>query len=127
MTAEDELAALRAEVARLNAILEEGLSVRDLELKIRDGSIAINSIFGETAGGSPVVRFFAAMMLNLLLGEDNEEPPNYRSFCFDITPAGEPTMRFYGEVIKPGGRSSHEIRQDLEARLAELTAAGAPR
>lgn len=42
------------------------------------------------------------------------EPPNYRSFRFDLSA--------WLDDFAVEGKSSHEIRQDLQARIAELEA-----
>lgn len=105
----------------LVTLLDKELTFRDLELKFRDGSIKLNAVLGENAGGTPQLRLLCAILLNLLLGEDNEEPPNYRSFSWEMRPAGEvEAIRLYGEIIKSGGKTSHEIRGDLEAEVERL-------
>jgi hypothetical protein len=111
------------ELRRLRALTDPDLSIQDLEQHLRDGRLDLRVVTGPD-GGHPATRFLAAVMLNAALGEDGTEPPNYRETTieFDLRPAGEiDHYRASLEVIKPGGRSSHEIRQDLEAQLRSLT------
>lgn len=111
---------LEADSRNLEILTDEALSVGDLEMKVRDGEVTIHAQ-GSTEGGSPVFRLIAALLLHMLLGEENEEPPNYRSCEWTIRPGGDfKAYRLIGEAIKPGGRSSHEIRRDLEARIERL-------
>lgn len=123
----DDVAALLDAHDRLCVIMDAGLSYRDLEMKFRDGSFDLHAVLGEE-GGSPATKWLAAIMLHAALGEDGvPEPPNYLStvFEFGLSPAGEfGQVRAVLEVIKPGGKSSHEIRQDLEARIAALQGRG---
>lgn len=110
------------EVERHRILLDADLTFRDLELKIRDDSVSLRGI-SDVDGGDAKVRWFAALLFHMFLGDDDTEPepPNYRSFEFELSPAGGfETIRLAAEIIKPGGKSSHQIRRDLEARLAEL-------
>lgn len=113
-----------ATIENLTALVDPDLTFRELEAKIRDGSFHIHVVGGEE-GGSPTLRLLAAVLLNILLGPDCEEPPNYRMVEWRIKPAGEvESWRLIGEVVKPDGSSSHEIRQRLESELSALRAAG---
>lgn len=104
-----------AEIERLRGLLAPELTVKDLEIKIRDGQAILTATPGEET--RQAMKLLAALMLNFVLGEDNEEPDNYRSAEVEVRPGGERPMRAYVEIIKPGGRTSHEIRRDLEAQL----------
>lgn len=125
---------------RLRLIVDHTLTYKDLETKFRDGTFDLRAVLGE--GSQPATRFLAAVMWHAILGDaggDPNEPPNYMATEFFlpdvaadqeflatsmewfITPAG--TFQKLGaaiEVVKPGGKSSHQIRLDLEAELAEL-------
>jgi hypothetical protein len=119
-TRREDVRALHAEVLRHRTAADPNLSLRDLEMKIRDGFFDLRAVVGPE-GGHPATKFLAAIMLNAALGEEGDEPPNYRTTEISIKPAGEfDPVRAQLEVIKPGGRSSHEIRQRLEAKLREL-------
>ena len=113
-------AMLADEITRLRALVGPELTFSDLEVKIRDGSLSFKAM-GSPEGGSPVARIVAAMLLNLLLGEDDEMPPNYRAIEWSIKPAGSfEAIRLVGEIVRDGGKSSHEIRRDLEKQLASV-------
>lgn len=132
-TRTDEVRDLLEENRRLRAMVDADVTYKDLEVQIRDGHFHLTGIGQE--GGHPATKFLAAIMLNAILGPDNEEPPNYQGtelFIehdrepvtteaeFGIKPAGEfRELRCWIEVVKPGGKTSHEIRQDLERQLAE--------
>lgn len=121
----DRIEDLTAENERLLAIVDADATFSDLEVKIRDGSFDLRAVAGEE-GGQPAARMLAALMLNVILGDESEpvEPPNYRSCELALSPAGEVgKFRAVMEVIKIGGRSSHEIRRDLEAENERLRAA----
>lgn len=112
------------ELDRLRLLADPTLSFKDMEMHIRDGRITFNGVFDQD-GGAPAIRLFAALMFHMVLGEENELPPNYREYKFelDITPGGEfETLCLAVEVIRPGGETSHQIRQRLESRIAELEA-----
>lgn len=116
---------MHANYRNVSAILE-ATSVRDLEMKIRDGVVNVYAVFGnDDETGTPSMRFLAAIMLNFLLGDANELPANYRTIEYTLTTAGERPMRMTGEVIHAGGRSAHELRIDLE-QICDKFAAGDP-
>ncbi len=113
-----------AEVERLRMMLDPEVSFRDMEMAMRDGKINLRLVLGE--GSRPATKFLAALMMHAILGDEDGEPPtepdNYRStyFEWDLTPAMEfRPLRCSIEVIKQGGKSSHEIRRELEAELAQ--------
>lgn len=116
--------AAEAEVERLVAMLDPEVSFRDMEAEMRDGKMNLSLVLGE--GQRPATKFLAAIMLHAILGDEGgeaEEPPNYRAtnLEWELKPAGEfDPLRCAIEIIKPGGKSSHEIRCDLEAELARL-------
>lgn len=113
----DDVSGLVAEVERLRALTDADLTFRDVEAKMRDGSFDLRAVLGP--GDRPATRFLAALMLHAALGEEGEEAPNYCSTEIGLKPAnGFDEIRCCLEVIKPGGRSSHEIRRELEAKLA---------
>lgn len=125
MTDAEELALLRAENERLTTLVDDSMSFRDLELKMRDGTLDLKVAFGKQGdtGSSITMRWLGAIMWNAILGDDNEEPPNYRSGRMELRLAGETDpLRAYIEIVKPGGKSSHEIRQELEAEVERLKA-----
>lgn len=101
-----------------SSLMDPDLTFRDLEARFRDGTFDLRAVLGEE-GGTPATKFLAAIMLHAALGENGmDEPPNYCSTEFTFKPAGSvEQVRCNLEVIKPGGRSSHEIRQALEAKL----------
>lgn len=121
--------ALVAEVRRLRslneaiaAVIDKELTYRDLEVKMRDGKLDVRAVLGD--GSQPVGRFLAAMMLHWLLGEgqgEPHEPPNYLSGEVKVAPAGSfESLTCAMEVIKPGGKSSHKIREELAAENERL-------
>lgn len=113
-------AMLADEIARLRLLCESDISVEEMEVKIRDGQLLGHMM---TKKGDPAMRLVGALLLNVLLGDDDEYPPNYRSFEMMQKPAGKfenQAIRVYAEVIKPGGKTSHQIRADLEAEVARL-------
>lgn len=118
----DEVNRLRSLNEVLAAVVDKDLTFRDLEMKMRNGTIDVKAVLGK--GSQPVSRFLAALMLHFLLGEgpqDPQEPPNYLSGDFTVRPGGgveEITCAM--EIIKPGGKSSHKIRAELEAEVAHL-------
>lgn len=115
-----------AEIDRLGDLLDPELTVREMEMKVRDGQVYGNLVWGE--GSNQVMKMFAALMLHWVLGEPNTEPDNYRVTEIQglagftemaLKVAGEfRPYRVFVEVVKPGGKSSHEIRRELEARPA---------
>lgn len=113
--------AAESDVERLQrnfAILaDESMSVRDMEAKIRDNQLDLRAVVGPEGGG-PAVKMIAALILNIVLGDDDEpEPPNYRGFELSVKPSGGfDEYRLWVECVKPGGRTSHEIRAELEGR-----------
>lgn len=117
----DDVAELLAEVNRLRTLTDPDITYRDLEAKFQDGTFDLRAVL-DPEGGQPATRFLAAVMLHAALGEGQiEEPPNYCSTEFTFKPAGSfdiDAIRCCLEVIRPGGRSSHEIRRELEAKLA---------
>jgi hypothetical protein len=133
-TRREDIVALHKEVERLRALIDKDVTFRDLETKIRDGHVELHAVGQE--GGDPSTKFLAAIMLNAILGPDNQEPPNYQGTDvfiehdgpvrsdqveLSVKPAGEARpMRLYMEVVKQGGRSSREIRAAAENRAAEL-------
>lgn len=122
-TRREDVKSLATEVERSRLLLHKDLTYRDLEAHIRDGKFDLHMVSNpeEDTSTSAALRFVAALWLHILLGEDNVEPPNYRSCEFSITPADTfETWRMFAEVVKPGGRSSHELRIALEAEVASL-------
>ena len=121
MSKKDErIAELEAEVRRLSLMVDVDLSYKDLEMKMRDGTIDLHMVTGEE--NRPAMKWLAAMMLHAAIGEGEfeTEPPNYSTVEISLTPAGQCVpIRASLEVIKPGGKTSHEIRTELEARLAD--------
>lgn len=110
------LAQAADELERLHSICNAELTVRDLEVKIREGEVFLQAITGQETQYS--MKLLAAIMLNFILGPDGEEPENYRMGEVSLSPAGEVgKYRCFVEVVKPWGKSSHEIRRELEARL----------
>lgn len=104
------------EIERLRTAVDPSLSFRDLETKVRDGSVNMRIVWGD--GNEVAMRWLAMTMWHAILGDANEEPENYRMAEFTVKPKGEfYPLRMAIEVIKPGARSSHEIRRDLEAEL----------
>lgn len=102
----------------LRALVDPEFSYRDLETHIRDGTFELRAVGGKE-GGDPAMRLLCAVLLNVLLGPENEEPRNYRMVQWELTAAGTfEKWRVVAEIIKPGGKSSHEIREELEAALA---------
>lgn len=105
-------------VERNFAILaDESLSVRDLEVKIRNNELDLRAVLGPEGGG-PAIKMIAALVMNIVFGDDDEpEPPNYRGFELRMKPGGAfDEYRIWVECIKPGGKSSHELRAEMEAR-----------
>ncbi len=117
-----ELAELRAENERLVAILESDLTFRDIEAKWRSGGWSLRALSSEDDTTThAALLLISVLCLHVLLGADNEEPENYRSCEFGFKPGGGfDNWRLFAEIVKPGGRSSHEIRRDLEGQLAAL-------
>jgi hypothetical protein len=131
-----DVQALHDEVRRLRDLVDADITYKDIELKIRDGHFDLTAIGQD--GGHPATKFLAAIMLNAILGDGNEEPPNYRGTEVHIEHYGDPVttqaemgikpagefrpLRLWMEVVKPGGKTSHEIRQDLERELARARA-----
>lgn len=115
-----DVAALHAEVARSRILLDPDMSFRDLEMHMRDGTINIKTVFSDES--RPATRFLAALLFHIILGDHNDdavEPENYMSVEMAFTPREEwRPIRCSMEVVKPGGKSSHEIRRELEAELA---------
>lgn len=119
----DEIDRLRDELERLHDILDGNLTFRDLEMKIRDGTITVNTVVDTDSTAAACQRWLTAMCYHVLLGDDNDEPDNYRAWKADwsMKPGGEfDPIRLHAEVVKPGGRASHEIRLDLEQRIAAV-------
>ena len=91
---------------------------------MRDGTIDLTAVLGD--GAEPAMKWLAGVMLHVLLGEgvdDPVEPDNYRMTVLEwsYVPEGEfRPLRCTSEVIKPGGKSSHEIRRELEAKIDTL-------
>jgi hypothetical protein len=115
--------AAEADVERLQrnfAILAaESMSVRDMEAKIRNNELDLRAVVGPEGGG-PAVKLIAALVMNVVFGDDDEpEPPNYRGFELKVNPGGTfDEYRLWVECVKPGGKTSHEIRSEMEARLS---------
>lgn len=108
------------EIERLRVLITD-LTYRDLEMKVRNGTIDFKSVLGE--GSEVAMRWLATMMWHAILGDANEDPENYRSAALSIKPSGElQPISAYIEVIKPGGKSSHTIRQELESEIVRLRA-----
>lgn len=125
--AADEIERLRTErdeaETKLSVLLDTDLTVRDLEAKIRDGVFTLRLVSGPE-GGNAIYKLVAAMLWHLLLGEDDEMPPNYRTIEFAIRPAQESDeVRCTAAVLVPGGKSPHEMRVAAEARVERLQAA----
>lgn len=118
----EDVSALRDEVVRLRGLLDPDLSFRDLEAKVRDGSMTLSMQMADES--QPIMRFLGALMLHVILGEGDQEPvepPNYMSAELSLKPAGSfEEIRGYVEFIKPDGKSSGEIRRDLEAERGRL-------
>lgn len=115
------IAELEGEVHRLALMVDVDVTFRDLQMEMRDGGINLSTVFGDES--RPAMKFLAAVMLEAALGEGEfeTEPPNYSACELTIKPAGGcEELHAALEVIKPGGKSSHQIRQDLEAELAAL-------
>lgn len=114
------IAELEAQLQRCADILNPELTFRDLEAKMVDGTFDLRAVLGEES--QPAMKFLAGVMLHAAFGEGafESEPPNYTSCEMSLKPAGEfEPLRVFLEVVKPGGRSSHEIRQGLERQLAK--------
>lgn len=121
--ASDALWEAAEEIERLHGLLDPTLTFRDMEMKVRDGSLDLRAVMGEES--QPVFRFLAGIMLHFVLGEggpeDLEEPPNYRSGELVLKPAGGfEEIHAAIEIVKPGGKSSHQIRVELEAEVKRL-------
>lgn len=108
----------------LDIVLDESMSASDIEMKIRSGELQMHWEGAAPGGvGNPGMRMLAAFALNVMYGreEERKEPPNYSTFFVDVAPAGDLLpVRIAVECVKPGGKSSHEIRAELEAELASL-------
>ena len=110
----------RAELERLRLVVDEDVTYREIEAKIRDGSFTLRAI-GGNEGGNPAFKVFAAVMLSLLLGDENEMPPNYRMIEFSVKPAGEvDEICCSAEVLTRDGKTSHALRRELESQLSAL-------
>lgn len=107
------LRAAADELDRLAGLVNPNLKVRDLEMKLRSGEV-IGDIVWED-GNSTAMKLLAALMLHWLLAADGEMPPNYRVSELTVQPAWESKYRVVMEVVKPDGKSSHELRRALEA------------
>lgn len=117
---EREVEMLRADVENQQKIIDPFATVKDLEMKIRDGQIHLH-VTGSEEGGSPGMRLLCALVLGGLLGEENEMPPNYRCTEWKFKPGDSfEEYRIVAEFIGPGGKSSHEIRRELEAEKEAL-------
>lgn len=117
---EAEVEILRADVENQQKIIDPFATVQDLEMKIRDGQIHLH-VVGSEEGGSPGMRLLCALVLTGLLGEENEMPPNYRYTEWKFKPGnGFEEYRIVAEFIGPGGKSSHEIREELEKDREQL-------
>ena len=109
------------EIERLWEITDPELSVRELALKVSSGRVFIDIVSDPTYA----TKLLAAMMYAYLTSNGKGEmPPNYLTTDIEglaevgVSPAGEfAKYRCIIEVVKPGGRSSHEIRLDLESEL----------
>jgi hypothetical protein len=113
--------AMRAREEALVMLFEGKPTYKDLELSIKNGTLDIRAVVDPDGDQGGANRVLVALLLNFLLGDDGEYPPNYLSWEGEITLAEScQKVRFCIEVIKPGGRSSHQIRQDLEAAIVEL-------
>lgn len=121
----ERIAELEADVGRLGELLDPTTTLQDIEMKIHRGEALATMRIGHGDGhATPGIRLLAAIALNALMGPERVEPENYRAWHLEITPAGTfQPWRISFEVVKPGGRTSHEIRQELEAKLAK---GGAP-
>lgn len=121
--AKKKLRKLRAENERLRTLVDPEITFQELEMKIRDGNVLTKAVSGPE-GGAPAWRLVAAMLFNLLLGEDNEMPPNYRTYEFTLKPANSmEDITCIAEILAPGGKSSHDIRRDLETQLERAQSA----
>lgn len=109
--------------AKLSVLLDAELTVRDLEMKIRDGVFTVHLVSGPE-GGNPIYKLVAAMLWHLLLGEEDEMPPNYRTIEFGLRPAQErDEIRCTAAVLVPGAKSPHEMRMVAEARVESMETA----
>lgn len=117
----ERIAELEADVDRLGELLDPTTTIEDIEMKIHRGEALATMRIGHGDGhATPGIRLLAAIAMNALLGPERVEPENYRAWHLDITPAGTfKPWRISFEVVKPGARTSHEIRQELEAKLAK--------
>lgn len=112
-----------AGIDRFNDLMSADIGFRDIEMKMRDGTMNLNTISSQDDLTSRAVfKFLAAMMYHALLGEDAQEPPNYRSGHVRIKPAGAfEEIECAMEVRLTGGRnSSHDIRLELETALRKV-------
>lgn len=120
-TSQEAQAALD-EIDRLRALMDPEVTCRDLEMKMRDGRIDLRLISDphENRTAHAAAKFLAALMLRFLYDDDAANPPpNYRSGHIRIKPAGHfDEYECAIEVRMPRGRSSHDIRVDLEDRIA---------
>jgi len=123
----DERAEAADEIERLRTLNDSTLTFRELEAKVRDGSLNMRAVMGDEPSVQWVTKTLAFMMLHMLLGEDGEMPPNYRTASLSLSPGGTgETYKLALEVVRPGGKSSHDIRRDLEAQLDALRLAVTP-
>lgn len=114
---EAENEALREEIRQLTTIE----NIEEIEVKIRQGEISLGmtATEGQPPGFSRALKYLAAAGWVLLIGEEEEEPPNYRMGQLTLGPIGNPELNIFIEVVKPDGKSSHQIRQELEAEIAQ--------
>lgn len=122
----EEMAAALDEIDRLRAITDNDVTFSDLELKMRDGTIDLRAITdpNEDRTSHAAAKFLAALMLHFLYGDDAANPPpNYRSGHIKIRPGGSyEEYECSIEVRMPHGKSSHDIRLELEARIDQARA-----
>lgn len=121
----DELA---DEILRLRALLDSDMGFKELGAKIVDGSLHVKVVPDDASRHN--IKILAGMCWAMLLAYDGNLPANYMAAdviapSLDITIAtgegGDP-IRLAMTVVKPYGKSPHELRraaEKLSGRLAD--------
>lgn len=117
----EQAEAQRDEIAaRWNLLVDEGLSAREMAVKVHDGHLDLTAVLG-VPGPNVATRWLAGLFWAALLDGDGTEPPNYRETRLSLTVDGE-RIDAAMVVVKPGGRSPHELREAAQDDTRVLAA-----
>lgn len=129
-TPSDVLEELRRKAGLFDLLTAETATFDEMEAHVRKtggvSSFTASTLASheESPSGAAATRMLAYLMIETLLDNDGDLPPNYLStpleFYASVKPGGEfREVRASIEVVRPGRKSSHEIREILTARLEE--------